>query len=337
MSWMLGHPAVGWFYPVHPLPAIALWAARYVALVGRLAGRRFPPPRRCDLERPEWLAGWLAEHLETGRPLVLWVTPSAGARLGLAASRAGLDLRGATFLAAGEAVTGARRRQMEASGARVIAVYSSIDVSAPAYGCATPTEADDVHAMLQRSALVCRPRPASADGPIVDALLATSVSPAVPRIALNCETGDYARVEERDCGCRLGALGLRTHLSEIRSFEKLTGEGVTFARTNLQQILEEVLPARFGGTSLDYQLAEEEAPSGATRVVLRVSPSVGELDEAALRAALLTELGRGGLSEQYHVGLWRGVGTVEIRREPPLATRAGKVLPFQLLQRTTGE
>jgi len=137
---------------------------------------------------------------------------------------------------------------------------------------------------------------------------------------------------ERDRGCLRGALGLRTHLSEIRSFEKLTGEGVTFARTNIQKILDEILPARFGGTSLDYQLAEEEAPTGATRLVLRVSPLVDELDEAALRAALLTELERGGLTERYHVGLWRSVGTVEIRREPPLATRAGKVLPFQLLQ-----
>ena len=38
-----------------------------------------------------------------------------------------------------------------------------------------------------------------------------------------------AQIEQRPCGCLLGALGLTTHLSEIRSFEKLTGAGMTFA------------------------------------------------------------------------------------------------------------
>jgi hypothetical protein len=275
----------------------------------------------------------LAGQVADGRPLVLWVTPSAGARVGLAASRAGLDLSGATFVVIGEAVTAARRAQIEACGARVIVGYTSIELSASSYSCATPAASDDLHAMIERFALIRRPRPAMPGGPIVDALLVSSLSAAVPTIALNAEMGDYARLEERDCGCLLGSLGLRTHLSEIRSFEKLTGEGVTFARANLQAILEEALPARFGGTSLDYQLAEEEGPEGATRLVLRVNPALGELDEAALRETFLAELGRGSLLNRYHVGLWRGVGAVEVRREAPLATPAGKVLPFQLLRR----
>ena len=127
---------------------------------------------------------------------------------------------------------------------------------------------------------------------------------------------------------------MRTHLSEMRSFEKLTGEGVTFARSNLMEIMEEELPARFGGTGLDYQLAEEEASDGRTRMTLRVSPSVGPLDEDALRAAFLNALGRGSLAEKYSADLWRSADTLDIRRERPLATRAGKVLPFHLQART---
>ena len=336
MAGLLGHPIAGWFYPLHPLPTMAPWAARYLTLLGRLAGSRFPRPQHCDLQTPERLSTWLTEQLGRDRQLVVWATPSACARLGLAATGAGQTLRGVTFLATGEAVTEARRRQAEVPGARVMAVYSSVDVSAPAYGCATPTDADDLHVMLDRCALICRSRPATTDGPMVDALLATALSPAAPKIALNTETGDYGRLEEHDCGCLFGALGLRHHLSDIRSFEKLTGEGVTFTRTDVQRILEEVLPGRFGGTSLDYQLAEEEAPSGATRLVLRVSPSAGDLDEADLRATLLAEIGRSGPSDQYNVDLWRSVGTLDIRRDPPLPTRAGKVLPFQLLQRPGG-
>jgi hypothetical protein len=130
-------------------------------------------------------------------------------------------------------------------------------------------------------------------------------------------------------------VGLTTHLSEIRSFEKLTAEGVTFMRTSLLHVLEETLPAHFGGSSLDYQLIEEESPDSATSLVLRVSPSVGELDEPALRAAFLAALGAGGVVDQHHAELLRRAGSVVIRRQAPLATAAGKVLPLHLVRPTT--
>jgi hypothetical protein len=335
MAGLLGHPVRGWFFPHQPLPRWAAWAARYLRLLGRAGGCRFPPPQYCGLDQPERIATWLASQLRDGQPLLLWAPSSAGARLGSAATRAGLHLRGLTFLSTGEAITAARQKQMADSGAQLIPAYSSVDVSAPAYGCATPLRTDELHVMDDRCALITHRRPASDGGPLVDALLSTALTPAAPKIALNCETGDHGLIEQRDCGCLFGALGLRRHLSEIRSFEKLTGEGVTFARTNVQQIVEEVLPARFGGTLLDYQLAEEEVPGGATRLILRVSPSVGAVDEAALRATLLAELGQGGPPDQYNAALWRGAGTVQVRRETPHVTRAGKVLPFEMLRRST--
>jgi hypothetical protein len=72
------------------------------------------------------------------------------------------------------------------------------------------------------------------------------------------------------------------------------------------------------------------------RLVLRVSPSVGAVDEGELRATLLEALERLGPVEQLHVGLLRRVGTLAISREMPLATRAGKILPFQLLRGSDG-
>jgi hypothetical protein len=336
---MLGYPVLGWRYPVRPLPALAAGAFRYLALISRLGGFRVPSPEYCGLTAPAPLARWMAEHVRPDRPLVFWTVPSSAARLGIIASELGLDLSGVIFILGGEPVTEVRRKQMEGPGAQVIVGYSAMDVSAPAYGCRVPTAPDDVHVMLDRCVLISRPRPTTSSGPTVDAILATPLSVVVPRIALNTELGDYASTEERDCGCLLGELGARTHLSGIRSFEKLTGEGVTFVRTNLEQIIEQVLPARFGGTSLDYQLAEEESPTGAARLVLRVSPKVGAVDEARLRQALLVSMGQGSLFQRYQAQIWHGAGTIEIRREEPLATRAGKVLPFHLLghSRLAGE
>ena len=329
----VGLATPAWYYPVHPLPRVLWLAAAQLKLLGQLGGHVFPLPRRCDLDSPEPLLEWLVGCQRQGRSIMLVTMPSAAARLAIAAVRAGLDLRGTTIVAVGEPMTEARRAQIAAAGARMIVLYASVEFYMIAGSCGTPREPDDTHLMLDQYALIQRPRPVVEGGPLVDASLVTTVSMQTGKIALNTELGDHGRAEERDCGCLLGELGMRTHFSAIRSFEKMTGEGVTFARSSLEQILEDVLPARFGGNSVDYQLGEEAAADGMTRLVLRVSPRVGNVDEAALRAALLAELGREGPRAEYQAAIWRAAGTVEVRREAPLATRAGKVLPFHLAGR----
>jgi hypothetical protein len=107
---------------------------------------------------------------------------------------------------------------------------------------------------------------------------------------------------------------------------------MTFVKTNLLRALEEVLPARFGGSSADYQVLEEEAADGILRLYLLVSPSVGVVDEVALRATFLQELSEDGALERYMVRMWDRADTVQVRREAPLATRAGKILPFHLVK-----
>jgi hypothetical protein len=126
---------------------------------------------------------------------------------------------------------------------------------------------------------------------------------------------------------------LRTHLSDIRSFEKLNSEGVSYARANLLPIVERVLPRRFGGASIHYQLVEEEAADTSTRMVLRVHPSIGPVDETALRQGFLQELARdGSLLDRYQAELLRRARAVTISRQPPIATTAGKILPFQIIR-----
>lgn len=243
----------------------------------------------------------------------------------------GRSLEGVMPVVGGEPVTQDRRRTIETAGARITVIYSSVELTGLSYSCSVAQSPDDVHLMTHRFAVVQQLRAVSAGGPVVDALLLTTLTPWAAKVAFNTELGDYGRVEERTCGC---LLGLRTHLTDVRSYEKLTGEGVTFVRTNPEQLVERTLPARFGGTSLDYQLTEEEAPGGITRLVLRIHPAVGEVDEADVHAVVLAELGREDLVARYHADLWQQAGTVQIRREPPLATQAGKVLPLHLLQRS---
>ena len=330
----LGQDDLWWFYPVYPLPKRARLLAAYVRLLCRLGGFPFPAPQHRDLDASDAVATWIADRLATGRQVKFRATPSAAARVAVAALDRGRSLDGLTLYLVGEPVTPWRRQQIEATGARVMVLYGAVELFMMSNSCATPTSADDVHIMLDLYAMTQRERPAVPGGPLIDATLVTSLSPVTAKVALNLEIGDYARLETRDCGCLLGKLGMRTHLSEIRSFEKLTSEGVTFARFNLQRILEEAMPRRFGGSGLDYQLAELEGDDGSTRFVLRVSPIIGEIDEAVVSAAFLEELGGNGPVDRHHAEMLRRVGAVLVRREAPVATTAGKVLPLDLLRST---
>jgi hypothetical protein len=332
----LGHPVDAWFYPVSPLPLVARLGLRYVGALVGMAGHRLPALVHCDVKEPDPIARWLMRHADADRPVVVNATTSCAVRIASAAATIGGSLPGVTFQCRSEPLSAARRRQIEEVGARAMTSYASAEAPYVAYSCPFGAEADDVHLFQDRYAIVERANTLPEHGLTVDEMLLTSLSMSAGQIAFNMGLGDSARIEERDCACMLGSLGLRTHLSEIRSFEKLSSEGTTFARSNLDQTLEQTLPARFGGTPLDYQVVEEEAADSSTLLVLRVHPDVGAIDEEAMRATLLEELARGGFVEAYQTRLLERAETIVIRRLPPLTTRAGKVLPYHLLRQPRG-
>jgi hypothetical protein len=84
-----------------------------------------------------------------------------------------------------------------------------------------------------------------------------------------------------------------THLSSIRSFEKLTAGGMTFLDADVVRVLEEVLPARFGGAPTDYQLVEDESEDGQPRVLLLVHPSLGPVGPDEMARTFLATIGSG--------------------------------------------
>ena len=148
-----------------------------------------------------------------------------------------------------------------------------------------------------------------------------------PLVALNLSLGDQAYLDQRDCGCPYQRTGWTTHLRAIESFEKLKAGGMTFLDVDVVRILEEELPARFGGGPTDYQLLEEDDAGGHPRVVLVVRPEVGPLDPGAVTAWFLERLGRGSGAERIMALTWQQSGILEVVRRAPEITAAGKVLP----------
>ena len=277
-------------------------------------------------------ATWVAERVAAGTPPLVVANPSASARLCVVAREYGLDIAGTFFRMGGEPFTPAKSAILESAGARGACFFYNGEVGGLCgVPCANPTAPGDAHLCTNRLALSTR-EVALQDGSAVRALCFTTIHPALGSIAINLVTDDFAEVEERDCGCELGSLGLRTHFHSIRSFEKLTGEGVSFLGDTLLELVEHLLPARFGGSLTDYQFAERET-EGVTRLELRVHPRLGELNEAAVVEAVLAHLDALPGGGRVMTAVWRATGTVEIVREEPTLTRGGKVLPLALAER----
>lgn len=329
-----GRPPEEWFVhtPVWRRQVDALKPAGLSVVAwraGRASGRRIPFPRHTPPDRVADVATWLAEKRRAGTPGLLAANPSAAARVCAAAQEAGLDISGSFFRMAGEPLTPAKARLLAEVGASGCCHYFLGEAGGLAgVACAEPAALGDVHVSLDRLAVTQRWQRLP-DGETVGSLYLTTVIPSTRTIVLNVGTDDFGVLEERDCGCELGALGLRLHLHTIRSFEKLTGEGATFVGEPLISLVEEVLPGRFGGSPVDYQLVERET-AGVTRVQVRVSPRVGDVSEREVVNVVLAHLASSNGAGQVMAGLWAAGNTLEVVRAEPEETSAGKVLPLAL-------
>jgi hypothetical protein len=215
-------------------------------------------------------------------------------------------------------------------GAAAAPQYGFSDGGSVGMGCGNPLVPDDVQVNQHTFAVIPHPRPLNRDGAPIRPLLYTTLLPMDPRQLLNVENGDYGILEERDCGCALGKVGLTQHLHRIRSYEKFTSEGMNYFYGDLYDLFEKILPLEFGGGPGDYQLVEEEDENGQTQLTLRVHPDVSNLDEAALIRRLQQELAKGLWGREFQTKIWQDAGTFRIRREAPHSGARGKILPLHM-------
>jgi hypothetical protein len=111
---------------------------------------------------------------------------------------------------------------------------------------------------------------------------------------------------------------------------------MTFFDTEVIRVLDEVLPARFGGVPTDYQLLEEEADDGRPQLRLLVHPRLGALNADAITECFLTAIGSASTVEQMMSSLWRDAKVLYVDRRIPQGTDAGKILHLHLSRVHTG-
>jgi hypothetical protein len=331
MLWLaaMGQPPVRWFSPVDPaapgLTARYRWSARLARWAARTAGVRLRPPEHVPLDDPGPIVAWMQEVLRQGAVPHMWTYTSSAVRLAQAACAAGARLAGAELAVLGEPITAARLETIRRAGARAVPHYGISEAGPIGFGCLDPVSADEVHVFHDLNAVV-----SAGDDPGPDLLpgmlLVTSLRETAPFLLLNVSFGDTGVISDRRCGCPLGPIGWRSHLDRIRSPEKLTAGGMTFLDADVIRVLDEVLPARFGGGPTDYQLQEESDAAGRPRLALVVHPRIGPVDEAALGRALLDGIGVPGPAERLMALAWQASGLIQVRRERPRTTPSGKIL-----------
>jgi hypothetical protein len=334
---VIGQVPERWFTPVAGrdvrLPLKHRLATQYVLTAARLFGHPLPRPELVPLDEPGPIVDWVEDAL--GRAGVCEVScfPSSALRICTAAQDRGVDMTGVTFRGGGEPPTPGKVAAITATGAKWVPSYGTSESGQLGLPCGRPVDGNDLHLLKDTSALIQRERRVPEWGISVGAFYLTSLYTSAPKLMLNVGIDDYGVMETRHCGCPLEDLGYVEHVREIRSYSKMTGDGLTLIDTDLEGILEQVLPARFGGTPLDYQLLEEEDEDGFTRLSLLISPRIEIADAEQPVRTIIECLHRGNLPEALAAAFWGQAGSLRVRRQEPLWSAGGKFMPLCVAER----
>lgn len=304
----------------------------YALLACRIWAEPLPFPKHLPVEEAARVARWLEAKARIGTPPLCQASVGPAVRVALAAKREGIDISGTLFRVGGEPLTEARAETIRSTGSAVFADYSMAECGRAGIACASPSTVGDVHLTLDQLALIQRPRLVPSSGEQVQAFIYTTLRPSSPKLMINVETDDYGEVADRSCGCPIAELGYTRHVLSIRSYEKLTSEGVALRGHEVITLLEQTLPRRFGGEATDYQLVEQVDEVLPT-LSLVVSPRVGPVDEGAAVEVVLSALARRGPGGQDVSNIWRRAGTLRVVRAEPRSTPAGKILPVHVQTR----
>lgn len=331
---VIGNPPRKWFTPLfgndlRPSLKYAL-ATKYIMNMVRLHGVKVPPLEHVPLDRADIIVRWMERVLKEEGSVHVAGGLSLSLRIAVAAKEMGVDLTGAVLSGGGEPPTDAKVNAINACGARHRPSYHFSEAGAVGLPCNNPVDCNDHHFMADHLEVLQFPREVPGTDVTVQAFNFTTLLSTAPKLLLNVEIDDYGIIEERGCGCEWEALGLTRHVRGIRSFRKLTGEGMTLIGSDMERILDKVLPAKFGGSAQDYQLMEEEGNDGFTRRSIIVSPRIKLADESEVVQTILDELGKGDAAADLARAFMSQGQSLNVKRMDPVWTNRGKLMTLHL-------
>jgi len=338
----IGNPVQRWFSQVSEDQLKVNWEKKLgtwlMFTVSSLFGTPLSAPEFVALNQAHVVAQWARQMLDQHGKCVIYTFAGSAVRVCLAATEANISLKGTKFLVTGEPLTEQKRAEIESTEASAVPIYGISEAGVIAAGCnQLHRQSDHCHVYEDTTAIIPFRHNIPNFDLAVDQFLFTTLLYESPKLLLNVGMGDYGDLSNTACRCDFGRIGFKTCVSNIRSYEKLTGEGVTFVESDFIRIIEKDLPQAFGGASTDYQLVETEDARGLTQLVLRVSPRVGGIDGRQVVRKFLDCLKHAEDTWWAQSGtvMWKQSQMLTVEREYPLTTSSGKILPFYLLKPAT--
>jgi hypothetical protein len=343
LLWFVRYTGAGcrparWFTRIDPgAPRTEISArllARYLQPLAGLAGVTLPALTYVPLTRPDAIVEWLRSELTAGKTPQFCGAVSLAMAVSERAEQLGVDLRGAHLGAGSEPLTEPRHQFLAGRWARIVPNYFSKETGPIAYGCTRPEGVDDLHFYDDYHAIVQRAADQVIDDHPAAALYLTSLRPSWPYLLINASVADRGEVSTSRCGCPLEALGWRTRLQAVRSFGRLKLAQLTIADDLLITLLEQCLPAWFGGRAGSYQLVEEQLQiDGQRRLRLLVDAAISA-EPAQIRQRLLDAMAELGapLHQLSNDQRW-----LVVERGSPLLTEGGKIYPIRHLGQASSQ
>jgi hypothetical protein len=328
----LGCPVQKWFAFGGPLEDSFHFRilTHFLVLVSRFHAVRTPFPSHLPQNDFSPAASLIAELRSRGQFSAVGCFTSPAVRIVSTALDKGLDIRGTLFLVSGEALTSAKRELIESAGCEVLSRYHIAEVGPIGYGCRSMNKGNSVHLFSDSVAAINYRQPAPLSDVEVNSLYFTTLLPSAAKILINADMDDVGNIEQANCDCLWCRFGFDKQISDIHSVGKLTGYGMSLVGTEIVQILEGKLPARFGGSPADYQLVEEEG-KGETQLTLRVGLRVQGCSAEEIRDFFLEEI-RDCYAGRLASRVWSHAEALRVTRGEPFVTPSGKVLPLQLMR-----
>lgn len=298
----------------------------------RLFGLSVPNPEFTDLDSAIKVARWMAATKKRKGICVVRTYASSAIRVVQAAIDNNLDISGNVIFTGGEPLTERRLRFIESAGVRAFARYVATETGLIGASCADRNYPDDMHIYLDRLAIIQKHRRTYAGDGGVDGFLLTTLLASTGKVLLNTDIGDFGKLLNKPCNCLFGGLGMNVHISEVGSYDKLTGEGMTLLSSDLNDILGELV-GKAGGSPDDYQFWETQDSRGFGKLLIAINPELKKLNEKDLIETILERLLKKNLGSKMIAKLWKQAETIEVIRTYPKPTEGFKMLPIMKIPR----
>lgn len=287
---------------------------------------KYPFPQYVSLKDAYIVAQWASEMINKYSMCSIHTYVSSAVRVCAVAKETGLNIAGTRFFISGEPLTERKRMEIEGTGCKTVNTYYFTEGGLAGCNCDNPLiKTDDIHFFKDSFALIQHIRETQEHK--LNLFLFTSFYQGCPIIMLNMENGDYGVIEKKNCGCLLDQYGFFDHIYNIRSIEKICSEGMTFYTKDIIDIVEEEFPKKFGGSSIDFQIVEEEDKDGLTHLYIYVNPEIKDINERLAKQILFDRL-RPNINRSVRIKFWEEADTFRIIKAYPFETPRGKILPF---------